>query len=273
MSTRAYRYITNLTSPNQSARNGKVTGITIHWWGKPTGQSASGIVSWLCNKASKVSAHYVVSEGTVWCLVDPDRKAWHAGGNGDGNNHTIGLELDPNASRRAATMKTAAALIADLRAVYGDVKLYPHRHWTSTECPGDYDLTELDRLARGGSASASEPAETVKPTAAPAFPLPRRTGKMCFYGPEDGRITSVSGKGLNTLAPADVVKVNGRWRSQGLAKWQQRMNARGYSLDVDGRYGDATAKAARNLQRLAKVAQDGKIGPATWAAAWTLPVQ
>lgn len=269
--TRSYRYITSSTSPNQSARNGSVTGITIHWWGKPTGQSAAGIVSWLCDKRAKVSAHYVVSEGTVWCIVDPDRKAWHAGSN-DGNNHTIGLELDPNASRREATMRTAAALIADLRATYGDVKLYPHRHWTSTECPGDYDLVELDKLARGGTA-ASKPASTVTPTAAPPFPLPRRAGAMYYYGPADGPVTSVSGRSLNTKVPADVVKVGGRWRSNGLAKWQQRMRDRGYSLAADGRYGDETAAAARNLQRLAGLKRDALIGPDTWAAAWTLPVQ
>ena len=50
------------------------------------------------------------------------------------------------------------------------------------------------------------------------------------------------------------------------------MNERGYSLTVDGRYGDATENAAKNLQRLAGLAQDGKIGPATFFAAWLLPV-
>ena len=35
MSTRAYRYITSRTSPNQNARNRPISGITIHWWGNP----------------------------------------------------------------------------------------------------------------------------------------------------------------------------------------------------------------------------------------------
>lgn len=157
---RAYTYITKHTSPNQNARNRKITGITIHWWGKPTGQNPEGIVSWLCDKRAGTSAHYVVSEGTVWCIVDPDRRAWHAG-NSAANHSQIGIELDPNASRRAATEKTAAALIADLRAVYGDLPLSPHKRWTSTECPGNWDLDRLDKLARGGSVSgggASVPA-------------------------------------------------------------------------------------------------------------------
>lgn len=149
---RAYRYITSRTSPNQNARNRKIAGITIHWWGNPTGQNPEGIVSWLCDKRAGTSAHYVVSEGTVWCIVDPDRRAWHAG-NSTANHTQIGIELDPNMSRRAATEKTAAALIADLRSVYGDLPLSPHKRWTSTQCPGNWDLSRLDKLARGGTIS------------------------------------------------------------------------------------------------------------------------
>lgn len=170
---RSYTYITKYTSPNQNARNRKITGITCHWWGTPTGQNPEGIVSWLCDKRAGTSAHYVVSEGTVWCLVDPDRRAWHAG-NSTANHTQIGIELDPNMSRRAATEKTAAALIADLRAVYGDLPLSPHKRWTSTACPGNWDLGRLDRLARGvkapvkvSSGGASVPAPS-KPAAKPA---------------------------------------------------------------------------------------------------------
>ena len=168
---RAYKYITKFTSPNQNARNRKIAGITCHWWARPTGQNPEGIVSWLCDKRAGTSAHYVVSEGTVWCIVDPDRRAWHAG-NSRANHTQIGIELDPNMSRRAATEKTAAALIADLRAVYGNLPLSPHKRWTSTECPGNWDLAALDRLARGvkpgvsgGGTSAPKPS---KPASKPA---------------------------------------------------------------------------------------------------------
>ena len=162
---RSYTYITKYTSPNQNARNSKITGITCHWWARPTGQNPEGIVSWLCDKRAGTSAHYVVSEGTVWCIVDPDRRAWHAG-NSRANHTQIGIELDPNMSRRAATEKTAAALIADLRAVYGNLPLSPHKRWTSTECPGNWDLGRLDKLARGkkpsvpsgGTSAPSKPA-------------------------------------------------------------------------------------------------------------------
>lgn len=282
---RAYTYITKFTSPNQNARNRKIAGITIHWWGTPSGQNPLGIVNWLCDKRAGTSAHYVVSEGTVWCIVDPDRRAWHAG-NSRANHDQIGIELDPNQSRRAATEKTAAALIADLRAVYGNLPLSPHRRWTSTQCPGNWDLGRLDRLARGvkpgvsgGGATvpAPKPAAKPKPSAskAPAFPLPRRKGAMYYYGPASGPKTSVSGRGRNTGAPGDVVLQGGRWYSKGLKMWQQRMLDRGWSgIGVaDGRYGPKTERVVRQFQKSKGLGVDGKIGPGTWAAAWTEPVK
>lgn len=279
MSTRAYRYITSRTSPNQNARNRPISGITIHWWGNPVGQKIEGIVSWLCDKRAGTSAHYVVSSGVVYCIVDPDRRAWHAG-NGRANHTQIGIELDPNASQRSGTMATAAALIADLRGEYGDLPLYPHKHWTSTACPGNYDLKALDRLARGKTPAPapSKPAPAVKPTTAPAFPLPRRPGALYYYGPADGPITSVSGMGLNTAVPGDVYRDKaGRWHSRGLAKWQQRMIDRGWTEleqdGADGRYGKITEKVVGQFQKVAGLPVDRKLGPETWAAAWSEPVR
>ena len=185
---RAYTYITKYTSPNQNARNRKIAGITCHWWGTPTGQNPEGIVSWLCDKRAGTSAHYVVSENTVWCIVDPDRRAWHAG-NSKANHDQIGIELDPNMSCRAATEKTAAALIADLRAVYGNLPLSPHRRWTSTQCPGNWDLGRLDRLARG--AKPSVPSGGTSATK-PSKPAVTKDGKLV----EDGRWGTATTKAL-----------------------------------------------------------------------------
>ena len=185
---RAYKYITKYTSPNQNARNRKIAGITCHWWGTPTGQNPEGIVSWLCDKRAGTSAHYVVSEGTVWCIVDPDRRAWHAG-NSKANHDQIGIELDPNMSRRAATEKTAAALIADLRAVYGNLPLSPHKRWTSTQCPGNWDLGRLDRLARGAKPSVPS-GGTSAPK--PSKPAVTKDGKLV----EDGRWGTATTKAL-----------------------------------------------------------------------------
>ena len=222
---RAYKYITKYTSPNQNARNRKIAGITCHWWGTPTGQNPEGIVSWLCDKRAGTSAHYVVSENTVWCIVDPDRRAWHAG-NSKANHDQIGIELDPNMSRRAATEKTAAALIADLRAVYGNLPLSPHRRWTSTQCPGNWDLGRLDRLARG-----------VKP--------------------------GVSGGGATVPAPKPAVKdgklvVDGRWGVATSKALQRFLKSKGHAVGkIDGRMGPKSWRALQEYLRAPY--KDGKI--------------
>ena len=224
---RSYTYITKYTSPNQNARNRKIAGITCHWWGRPTGQNPEGIVSWLCDKRAGTSAHYVVSENTVWCIVDPDRRAWHAG-NSKANHDQIGIELDPNMSRRAATEKTAAALIADLRAVYGNLPLSPHKRWTSTQCPGNWDLGRLDRLARG-----------VKP--------------------------GVSGGGATVPAPkpkpavqGGKLVVDGRWGVATSKALQRFLKGKGHAVGkIDGRMGPKSWRALQEYLRAPY--KDGKI--------------
>src|SRR5690349_8205363 len=71
--------------------------ITIHWWGDPNTQpSYEGVVSWLCQTRSQVSAHDVIT-GTgsrVAVIVDYNNAAWHAG-NALGNASSIGFECDP----------------------------------------------------------------------------------------------------------------------------------------------------------------------------------
>ena len=277
---RAYRYITSKTSPNQNARNRKISGITIHWWGKPTGQNPEGIVSWLCDKRAGTSAHYVVSEGTVWCIVDPDRRAWHAG-NSTANHTQIGIELDPNASRRAATEKTAAALIADLRAVYGDLPLSPHRKWTSTECPGDWNLVRLDRLARGKATPSV-------PTGGSSVPKPSKPAASRKLA-EDGRWGTVTTSALQRFLNAKVkagLKVDGR---TGPATWKALQRFLGHPV-VDGviehqsyrhtELGNGISsngwvfsgrkskgsKTIRRLQKLVGVSQDGVVYEGTTRA-------
>jgi N-acetyl-anhydromuramyl-L-alanine amidase AmpD len=88
-------------SPNFSAGRGgkKIIAIVNH----QTAGQGPGALSWLCNPASKASAHYLVlRDGTVYQLVKDQDTAWHAGGVNkpswalyDGTNpnrHTIGIE-------------------------------------------------------------------------------------------------------------------------------------------------------------------------------------
>lgn len=123
----------------------KVSSITIHHWGN-RGQQFDTVRDFLCTNNTPTSAHYVVQDGLVSCIVSPDDCAFHAG-NAEGNSHSIGIECRPEATD--GDYATVAELIAYLRGIYGDIPLYPHNHWYNTACPGDYDLDRLDSLARG----------------------------------------------------------------------------------------------------------------------------
>ena len=210
---RAYEYITKFTSPNQNARNSKVKSITIHHWGS-RGQKFDNVVNWLCQKRAGTSAHYVVEAGKVACIVDPDRRAWHAG-NSRGNHESIGIECRPEATE--GDYATVAALVADLRAVYGNIPLKRHRDWTSTACPGVWDIGKIDRLARG--AKPSVPSVSTGGASVPA-PKPAASGKLV----EDGR-----------------------WGTATTSALQRLLNSKtGSKLKIDGRTGPETWKA---LQR------------------------
>ena len=153
----AYQYETQFNSPNYTpaAQVAKVfgiartiSGVTDHWWGTWSGQTFEGIVSWLCRPGGNTSAHEVIDVDRVACIVGFMDAAWHSG-NAIGNATTIGREHNPNPAVRQAVMNTSAENLADLRDpnAFGDVLLYGHRDWTPTQCPGDFDLNEIDRLS------------------------------------------------------------------------------------------------------------------------------
>src|SRR5690625_1667503 len=168
-------------SPNKHTdrvdpRDGKSYGIkhiTVHWWGLPSGQAFDGIVNHLCNKSAQVSAHYVISPTRVAQIVDEKDSSW-ANGNRVANFESITIECDPNDV--LGTLPVLAALIKDIRGRHGDLPIFPHQHWTSTQCPGDYlpHLDAVDKLARTGKA-------VVDPGKPAAKPKPSRVG-------EDGRL-------------------------------------------------------------------------------------
>lgn len=83
-------------SPNFDDRSLPITMIVLHYTGMPDAASA---IQWLANPASKVSAHYVVTEdGNIVRMVDEASRAWHAGrshwrGIDDINSASIGIEI------------------------------------------------------------------------------------------------------------------------------------------------------------------------------------
>jgi N-acetylmuramoyl-L-alanine amidase len=86
-----------MPSPNQDARGATpIDMLVLHYTGMASAEAA---LARLCDPASKVSAHYTITEtGNVYAHVPEDRRAWHAGlsfwaGVRNVNACSIGIEL------------------------------------------------------------------------------------------------------------------------------------------------------------------------------------
>lgn len=84
-------------SPNFNDRKtAGVRFVVIHYTGMKTRDEA---LKRLCDEGAQVSAHYLIDEdGTVFCLVAEEQRAWHAGvsfwrGERDLNSASLGIEL------------------------------------------------------------------------------------------------------------------------------------------------------------------------------------
>ncbi|WP_394253623.1 LysM peptidoglycan-binding domain-containing protein [Arthrobacter pityocampae] len=137
----------------------RIESITIHHWGS-FGQTHDGVNDFFVNRNANTSAHFVVSDGRINCLVSPLNASW-AAGNAYGNATSIHLECRPEATN--GDYRTVAWLVKFLRDNYGaNLPLKHHREWSATACPGIWDLARVDREAR---AIGKVPA---KPIAAPS---------------------------------------------------------------------------------------------------------
>lgn len=183
----------------------RIESITIHHWGS-FGQTHDGVVDFFVNRNPNTSAHFVVSDGRIHCLVSPVNAAW-AAGNAYGNATSIHIEARPE--RTPGDVKTVAWLVHWLRKQYGaNLPLKAHREWSPTACPGIWDLAEVDRQARALSAPVkpAAPKPIVKPAPKPApkpaaKPAPTPAGLHWIVEKNDtlGEIAAHYGVNLSVL--------------------------------------------------------------------------
>lgn len=152
--------------------NRAIQGIVIHHWGSK-GQNFWDVNNYLCVNNKPTSAHFIVEDGLVSCIISPLDSSWHSG-HPWANSHTIGIECRPEATE--GDYRTVAELIAFLRQQFGaDLPLTPHADWQATACPGVYDLARLDRMARGISNPAPAAPVSHAPVGLPS-PVTPNTG-------------------------------------------------------------------------------------------------
>lgn len=226
-------------SPNFSAGRpaGDPNVIICHHWGAD-GQSHQGVVDYLCRADGNSSAHYVASAGRVTQLVHDYDRAWHAGPSG--NPRGIGIECRPEMS--AGDIATVKALIAAIRAEWGNLPIRGHRDYMSTDCPGRW-YAILDQL---GDGAAPAPATAPSPAPAPAASL----AADGYWGAATTRALQ---RVLGTPQDGVVSSQDTHWRSQnpGLTSgWEWVSDPVGSQL-------------IQALQRKLGVEADGLIGPGT----------
>lgn len=146
----------------------RLESITIHHWGS-FGQTHDGVVDFFVNRNKNTSAHFVVSDGRIHCLVSPANASW-AAGNAYGNATSIHIECRPEATE--GDYRTVAWLVSYLRTHYGNLPLKPHNSWSATACPGQWDLNRVDAMSRSTpTPTSTTPEENPEMTSAQMLEL------------------------------------------------------------------------------------------------------
>lgn len=137
-----YEYITQYDSPNYNGY-ASTEAIVIHHWGSE-GQKFNAVLNTLIY--GDVSAHYVLQDKKVACIVAPGLRAWHVRNNDyqkvmkgvyDVNSRTIGIECRPECTD--GDVETLCQLIAELWCDYGVIPIYVHGDFMNTLCAGKYN--------------------------------------------------------------------------------------------------------------------------------------
>lgn len=115
-----------------------IIGITNHNTGN-VGATAINHAKWLANVAAAdeldVSVHFFVDDTCIVQTVPLNEVTWHAGdGRGDGNMHTISVEIC-EVSNQAGADANAIALNAALLVGHGNWRIFKHQDWTGKYCP------------------------------------------------------------------------------------------------------------------------------------------
>lgn len=136
----------------------QILGVTVHHWGN-MGQDFDDVDVFLRTNNTPTSAHFVLQEDRVSCIVSPDNVAWHAG-NAHGNAITIGIECRPEMT--PGDLLTLESLIRWLEATYGELLVYKHMDWVATACPGLY-ASKIDEIVErvNNVSIAPPPVETI----------------------------------------------------------------------------------------------------------------
>lgn len=144
---------------NDSSYRKPIDRVVLHWFGVGTLDSANTRFQ---NDTSDVSAHYGISDSTVFQWVKEEEVAWHAG-DFPMNQRSIGIEHDATTTKNATeeTYQTAGQLlreICDRHNIPLDREhIIKHSEVKPTQCPGTLDVDKIIAIAKGENMSEDIP--------------------------------------------------------------------------------------------------------------------
>src|SRR5699024_10000559 len=158
----------------RNLRNADMLGVTYHWPGGGTnllGLSAARVAArlrgWQTHHINgkgwaDIGYNYAIDgRGRIWNLTGLNRGA-HAGGTGAGNYRSVGIVLviGTNEQPNRAMLNSAKQLHAHIKTrLPNATRVYGHRDWTSTTCPGPAVYRAIKAGKFAGKASAAKPAK------------------------------------------------------------------------------------------------------------------
>lgn len=254
------RILTKHFTPGRDGRS--ISSVVLHY--NDGDLSIDGCYdTWLTREAS---AHYQVqSDGLVGQLVWDGNTAWHAG-NWDANCRSIGIEhANRGDSLTDECIESGAHLVAAICAYYKlgrpqwEVNVFPHNHFSSTDCPGplregtSYHDRYMARAAEWydamvGGTQPGPPQQGGAPAPAPSLDL----GDTSWTGP---RMLAEWQRQLGTTADGRLSNQS----SYNRTKVQVRIESGVY----DGLYNAHGSSMVRVLQSRLGTGVDGQMGPST----------
>jgi hypothetical protein len=163
----------------------------------------------------------VDGRGRIWELRGLFHESGANGGSSSNNEAAailllVGDKEVPTQAMIDGVLRVLAAL-KDRYSTATYVRGHQQSPDASTDCPGTpvMNLLRAGRFHYRGPGGSSKPSKPVPTTKAPAFPLPRKSGDLCYYGPVGGPVQSVSGRASNSHAGSDVYQDKSGCRGAG----------------------------------------------------------
>lgn len=202
--------------------------------------TALGEVSYMTNNSNQTSYHVAIDDKHAVQAIPFSRSAWHAGdGQGAGNRKSIGIEVCYSKSggpKYAAAEENAIEYIAHILKDkgWGIDRVKWHRDWSGKNCP--HRVLDEGRATSVRNRIVAKLAE-LKGQVVPAI-NPKPSEEVRDYFMKGDKLP-----GVKVL--------------------QQNLSKLGFSISVDGIYGNGTEKAVRAFQLQNGLIVDGIAGKAT----------